>query len=399
MYYNLLFTFIRLALEFNWLLCRSGNQWGSALPFWGFCIPHIIVTGFSYILFSLTIQGSILAVVPYPFTKVINLYPYVFDENMGLQIALYNFGCLMRSGSMGLWRVKHLTEPTDRAIRSMAAGVLGITNNSSVGGVILSYIKVPYNYVSEQVISRVISGIRENLPSTPNIPVPSFVSSAASGISSSASAIGTGISDVASGAAQYLPFWKGTGGALLKDIPTTIEYNKLYPITNKTYNLNMFDKELNQITFLNKSQQSQFNISESGKRLHKLKVGLDKIFTRQLNYLIKNDSLRGSMYLVFMEKLFNYIDMNIPVFIKGLNRSLKTYNLVLKNNIQLISVKSIFPELINTDPISPVYPPFLIFHNTGKTSKNLSQSFNPEHVKQYLTNTLQVRKTLRKKGM
>lgn len=407
MYYKLLFTFIRLALEFNWIICKTGNQWGSAMPVYGFCIPHIIISGFSYILFSLIIQGAIMAVVPYPVSKIVNLYPYIFDENMGLQILLYNFGCLLRSASIGLLRVRHLTEPTNRAFRSMAVGMLGLSNQNSIQNVLLNYVREPFNYVSDVVMTRIINGIRESLPSAPSIPMPSFVSSAASGISAGASGLSgvasdavsgissvasgavSGLSSVASGAAQYLPgtdslkFWKGTGGTLLKGESNILTYNISYPITNKTTDITMFDEQLNNISFLNKEQQIEFNNSISGKKLNKLKNGLDTILQRQLNYIVKQESIRVPMYLVFMEKLFNFIELNIPVFKKGLNHSFKTYNLVIKNNIELISVKVLFPELMNTDPISPVYPPIMTLNKTIKRS----HSINPLHIKKYLNNS------------
>ena len=89
----------------------------------------------------------------------------------------------------------------------------------------------------------------------------------------------------------------------------------------------MFDKELDEITFLTKSEKELFNSSKSGKIFNKLSIKLDKILTKQLNVIVKNDNLRVSIYLVMLEKIVNTIQVNIPVFISGFNASLKPYSL------------------------------------------------------------------------
>jgi hypothetical protein len=102
------------------------------------------------------------------------------------------------------------------------------------------------------------------------------------------------------------------------------------------------------------SEKELFNSSKSGKIFNKLSIKLDKILTKQLNVIVKNDNLRVSIYLVMLEKIVNTIQVNIPVFISGFNASLKPYALVLKHDIKLIDHKILFPELLNTNPISTI---------------------------------------------
>jgi hypothetical protein len=410
-YYKILFAVTRLALEFVWLLNQSGYQWASALPFWGLCIPHIIITYFSYLMYSLIFQGGIYLVTPYPVNHLFNLYPYVFNENMALQLMTLQAGNLIRSAGLGLWRIRSLTEPTDRAIRSAAAGLLGINNEASVVGVVLSYVRVPFNFVSRNIVQRVIDGVRSNIPS---IEVGAGISSVGSGLSGAASAVGSGLTGAASavgsglsGAAStvsgYLPEmpslpgmaslpsipslpglpWRGTGGAILNN---KLHYNEVIPLKNKSFDLTMFDKELDEITFLTKSEKELFNSSKSGKMINKLSIELDKILTKQLNVIVKNDNLRVSIYLVMLEKIVNTIEVNIPVFISGFNASLKPYSLVLKHDIKLIDHKILFPELLNTNPISTIHPQIL-----NKTR------MNPSHINRYLKNA--TKRNLRKKNL
>jgi hypothetical protein len=416
-YYKILFAVTRLALEFIWLLSQSGYQWASALPFWGLCIPHIIITYFSYLMYSIVFQGGVYLLTPYPVNYLVDLYPLVFNENMALQLMSLQAGNLIRSAGLGLWRVRSLTEPTDRALRSITAGVLGINNQSSVGSVLLSYVRVPFNFVSRNIVQRVIDGVRSNLPS---IEVGAGISSVGSGLSGAASAVGSGLSGAASavgsglsGAAstvsEYLPEmsslpgmsslpsmpslpgmaslpgfpWRGTGGAVLNN---NLRYNEVIPLKNKAFDLTMFDKELDEITFLTKTERELFNSSKSGKIFNKLSIKLDNILTKQLNVLVKNDSLRVSIYLVILEKCVNFIEVNIPTFKSGFNASLKPYALVLKHDIQLINHKVLFPELLNTDPISPIYPQLNIQKNTN---------LNPAHMNRYLKSA--TRRNLRKK--
>ena len=405
-YYKILFAVTRLALEFIWLLNHSGYQWASALPFWGLCIPHIIITYFSYLMYSIVFQGGVYLLTPYPVNYLINLYPLVFNENMALQLMTLQAGNLIRSAGLGLWRIRSLTEPTDRALRSAAAGLLGLNNEASVGSVLLSYVRVPFNFVSRNIVQRVIDGVRSNMPS---IEVGAGISSVGSGISGAASVVGSGLSDAASavgsritGAAStvsdYLPElsslpslpgmsslpsfpWSGKGGAL-----NTLQYNEIVPLKNKAFDLTMFDKELDEITFLSKKERELFNSSKSGKIFNKLSIELDNILTKQLNVLVKNNNLRVSIYLVVLENCVNFIQVNIPAFKSGFNASLKPYALVLKHDIQLISHKVLFPELLNTDPISPIYPQLNIQKNTN---------LNPSHINRYLKNA--TRRNLRKK--
>jgi len=410
-YYKILFAVTRLALEFIWLLSNSGYQWASALPFWGLCIPHIIITYFSYLMYSITVQGGIFLLTPPPLNYVFSLYPFIFNENMALHIMSNQAGNLIRSAGLGLWRVRALTEPTDRAIRSAAAGLLAINNEASVGSVILSYVRVPFDFLSNQVVRRVLDGIRDNAP---NIPIPESVSGAASvvgsgisgaasavgtgitgaasvvgtGLSGAASVVGTGLSDAASAVSSRLPempdmswaSWRGKGGAMIQD---TLEYNKYYPLTDKNFDLTMFDEELDSITFLNKKEKELFNNSKKGKIFNKLSITLDKVLTKQLNVILKYDQIRVSIYLVVLEKMVNFIESNIPIFKKGFNNSLKPYSLVLKHNIELIDHRILFHELLNTDPITPIYPTI----NSHMKIHNKSKSMNPSHFKKYLKNT------------
>jgi hypothetical protein len=419
-YYKILFAVTRLALEFIWLLSNSGYQWASALPFWGLCIPHIIITYFSYLMYSLTVQGGIFLLTPPPLHNLFNLYPYIFNENMALHIMSNQAGNLIRSAGLGLWRVRALTEPTDRALRSAAAGLLAINNESSVASVILSYVRVPFEFLSNQVVRRVLDGIRENAPS---IPIAETVSGAASavgsglsgaasvvgsglsgaastvgtgitgaasvvgsGLSGAASAVGSGLSGAAASVSSKLPglpdmswtSWRGTGGAVLHE---KLQYNKHYPLTDKTFDLTMFDKELDSITFLNEKEKEIFNNTKTGKLFNKLSITLDKLLTKQLNVIVKYDEIRVSIYLVVLEKMVNFIESNIPTFKKGFNNSLKPYSLVLKNKIELIDHHILFPELLTTDPITPIYP------TINSQIRNKSKSINPSHFRKYLKNT------------
>ena len=184
-----------------------------------------------------------------------------------------------------------------------------------------------------------------------------------------------------------LPGMPWRGGALLNDKMNKLEYNKVYPLTNKTFDLTMFDTELNDITFLTKSERDEFNQSKMGKMINTLSIELDAILTTQLNYIVKQDTIRVSMYLVVMQNLVNFIMVNIPTYKKGLDKSLKTYNLVLKHDVKLIGVKSLFPELLSIDPISQIYP---LHFNTLKHNKTM----NPRHVSRYLNNTKKINKPL-----
>jgi len=405
-YYNVLFTVIRLLLELTWVLFRSGCQWGSACPFWGLCIPHIIVTWFSYIMFSVIIQGGVLLVMPVP---RINLYPYIFNENMGLQILLFNFGVLLRSVGLGVWRVRAVVEPTNRATRSMMLGLLGLQNDESVLEVMAGYIRGPVNYVSENVIGRIVDGVRQYLPSSDSIPGSGIVSGAASSVAGAATSAASSVagaatsaaSTVAGAAAQYLPstdslkFWKGTGGMLLKDTPNSLEYNKLYPITNTIFDLTMFDKELNEITFLTKSEKISFNKSKTGQNLNKLKNVLDTLLNKQLKYIVQSKEVRVSMYLIVMEKFVKVIELGIPKFKKGFAHSMEMCKLLIKNDLKLINANVLFSELLNTDFIRPTIPHEILYNNKIKNTK--SASINPLYISRFLKSPSRINKSLKKK--
>ena len=405
-------------------------------------------------MFSLTIQGGVFLLTPYPVNQLVSLYPYIFNENMVLQVLSLQGGNLIRSAGLGLWRVRSLTEPTDRALRSVAAGVLGIDNQSSVGSVILRYVRSGRNFVSQHIVERVIEGIRVNVPSVsesvsslgagvsalgsgvssalgsgvsslgsgasalgsgvsalgsrlagaseylPEMPSVSSLGSGASALGSGvSSALGSGVSSLGSGASalgsrlagasEYLPelpslsgfSWRGKGGAMLND-KYTLTYNEVIPLTNKSFDLTMFDKELDSITFLNKKEKELFNNSRSAKIFNKLSFEMDKIITKQLNVIVKNDSIRVSIYLKAMEQFVNTIFVNIPTFKHGFNASLKPYSVVLKHDIQLIDPKVIFPELLNTDPLSPIYPSIL----PSKLNNRNTLKLNPSHIRRYLSN-------------
>jgi hypothetical protein len=76
--------------------------------------------------------------------------------------------------------------------------------------------------------------------------------------------------------------------------------------------------------------------------------------------------------------------VNIPTFKHGLDKSLKTYKLVLKHDVKLIGVKSLFPELLTIDPISQIYP--LQFNTLKHKNVKHNKSMNPRHVKRFLNN-------------
>jgi hypothetical protein len=298
---------------------------------------------------------------------------------MGLQILLYQVGVATRHSFLGLWRARSLVEPTNNAVRSMLVGMLGIDNEQSVSEKLMGYIRVPIDYISENVIARITQGVSALLPSAPSIPVSSMLSSAATGVAGVASTAASGVAGAASTAAEYLPsvdslkFWRGTGGALLKDTPSTLIYNNKYQNISDSYDINMFNNELNNISFLTKSQQNDFNNSKVGKNLNKLKKELDKALSSQLDVIVKQSELRVSMNVVIMEKFLNLIESNIPKFKKGFKNCMNTTKLLIKHDIKLIDSSLLFPELLNENFINPVLPQKLLMNINSRPFKKLKK--------------------------
>ena len=180
---------------------------------------------------------------------------------------------------------------------------------------------------------------------------------------------------------------------LLKNTPNSLEYNKLYPITDNIFDLTMFDKELNEITFLTKSERVSFNKSKTGQNLNKLKNVLDTLLNKQLNYIIQHKEVRVSMYLIVMEKFVKIIELGIPTFKKEFNKSMETCKLLIKNDVKLMNVNVLFPELLTTDFIKPKFPEEIL-HNKKITR---STSINPLYISRFLKSPSRINKSLKKK--
>jgi hypothetical protein len=451
-YYAILFAIIRLSLELTWLMARTGSQWGNTLLFYGFGIPHLLTGAMSYILFWLIVQGGVLAIIPVPQLNFI--YNVIFNEDMLLSILTLQFGVVIRHMMSGVWRARALIEPGNRITRSFFVGLLGIDQAESVSEYLIGLVRGPAEYVSESVIGRIVSGVSAYLPdvtggvsgaaSTVATGVSGVASTVATGVSGAASTVATGVSGVAGRAASYLPsasnvasgvsgvagraasylpsastvatgvsdvagkatsylpsadklkFWGGSGQLILKNAPTTLEYNKLYPVSNTNVDITIFDKQLNDISFLTKSERLEFNNSKLGKNLNALKKRLDKLLVKQLDIAVQQKELRVSMLLIIMDKLINIIHLNIPTFKNAFFGSIKTYKLMLKHDIELIDAKLLFPELLKTPNIPANISPLLIHYDNkalrhSKTLRhtkalrhNKSHSLNPLHINRFL---------------
>jgi len=429
-YYALLFAVLRLSLELTWLMARSGSQWGNTLLFYGFGIPHLLTGTISYILFWLIVQGGALAIIPIP--RLNFIYDVIFNEDMLLSILTLQFGVVIRHMMSGVWRARALIEPGNRITRSFFVGLLGIDQAESVSEYLIGLVRGPAEYVSESVIGRIVSGVSAYLPdvtggvsgaastvatgvsgvaSTVATGVSGVASTVATGVSGAASTVATGVSGAAGRAAAYLPsastvatgvsdvagrataylpsadklkFWGGSGQMILKNAPTTLEYNKLYPVTNTNVDITIFDKQLNDITFLTKSERLEFNNTKLGKNLNSLKKKLDKLLVKQLDIAVQQKELRVSMLLIIMDKLINIIHLNIPTFKNAFFSSIKTYKLMLKHNIELIDAKLLFPELLETPHIPANISPILQYYNPKAIRKTKYHSLNPLHVNKFL---------------
>jgi hypothetical protein len=277
--------------------------------------------------------------------------------------------------------------PGSGVASSVASGISGAastvaTGVSDVAGRAVSYLpEMPGSGVASSVASG-ISGAASTVATGV-----SDVAGRAVSYLPSASTMTTGVSDVAGRAAAYLPsadrlkFWGGSGQMILKNAPTTLEYNKLYPVTNTNVDITIFDKQLNDITFLTKSERLDFNNSKLGKNLNALKNKLDTLLVKQLNIAVEHKELRVSMLLIIMDKLINIIDLNISMFKKAFIGSIKTYKLMLKHDVKLIDAKLLFPELLKEPNIPVMNSPVLKYYNTNAKHKRLrhtkSYSLNP----------------------
>ena len=374
LYYKMLWTLIRLSLEFNHLMARTGVQWCNACPLWTLGVGQCIVLFSNWVLFNLIINGAVLAVVPVP---QLSIHPYVFNEGMLLDLMFFQLGHLIHESFSGILRIKGILSPSTRGLRILGEQATGI-EFSQLGSTLWSYVKGPVDSVSGYVVQKWKSGMYDIMPESASSFVSGIGSAASSGLGTVGSAAVSGLGTVGSAAvsglgtvgsavgsrlgsgAGYLSsaavsgtgyvtsWWKGTGGAKgNRRRHKVLNVNDTHKLTIKTYNLIDFE-EFETISFLNKTQQEEFNTSTIGKNFNKLKSIMDKKLQSQLEQILQYDELKVSMFLVEIGNMLDVIvDYGIPYFKDNYTKNMKLYKDVIKYDLKLIDVKLLFPELLN----------------------------------------------------
>jgi hypothetical protein len=278
----------------------------------------------------------------------------------------FQLGHLIHESFSGILRIKGILSPSTRGLRILGEQATGI-EFSQLGSTLWSYVKGPVDSVSEYVVQKWKSGMYDIMPESASSFVSGIGSAASSGLGTVGSAAVSGLGTVGSavglrigsgagylssaavsGTGYVTSWWKGTGGAKgTKRRHKVLNLNDRHKLTNKTYNLIDFE-EFETISFLNKTQQEEFNTSTIGKNFNKLKSIMDKKLQSQLEQILQYDELKVSMFLVEIGNMLDVIvDYGIPYFKDNYTKNMKLYKDVIKYDLKLIDVKLLFPELLN----------------------------------------------------
>jgi hypothetical protein len=321
-------------------------------------------------LYCFVIQGAVFFVLPIPDYSI---YPLVFNEGYLLDLMAVQLGGLVLTLFNGLNRIRNITNPGNRALGLFAESA-GLYNAKDY---VWGLIEGPYNYVTDELVSRLtsrLSGLMPDSVSSLGSSVVSGVSTLGSSVASSASTIGSsvasgasslasGASSLASGASSlasgagaaknYLKsYWTGSGGS---NSPKLI-VNQEYDLTEKSFNLVDFE-EFDKISLLTPEQQKEFNKSTMGKNLNRLKTIMDNVFIKNMEHILKFETLRVSEFMIYIGNILdNIVDNGMPYFRQSFSNHVEVYKELKKHNLKVINTKQFFPELLNIDIETFLHP-------------------------------------------
>jgi X-X-X-Leu-X-X-Gly heptad repeat protein len=314
-------------------------------------------------LYFFVIEGAVFFVLPIP---NYNIYPLVFNEGYLLDMMAVQLGGLVLSFFNGLNRIRNLSNPGNRALGLFAESAGLYRAKDFIWGIL----EVPYNYVTDEIVSRLsskLSGLMPDSVSSLGSSVVSGVSSVGSTVVSGASSVGStvasGASSLVSGASSlvsgagaaknYLTsYWTGTGGSISPKLIATQEYE----LTEKSFNLLDFE-EFDKISLLTPAQQKEFNKSPMGKNLNRLKTIMDNVFIKNMEHILKFETLRVSEFMVYVGHILdNIVDNGMPYFRQSFSNHVEVYKELKKYNLKVINTKQFFPELLNIDIETFLHP-------------------------------------------
>jgi hypothetical protein len=367
LYYKMLWTLTRFCLEYIYLMTRLGMEFCNMAPLWTLGIGQCLLIYLLWILYCFVIQGAVFFVLPIPNYSI---YPLVFNEGYLLDFMAVQLGGLVLTLFNGLNRIRNITNPANRALGLFAESA-GLYNAKDY---VWGLIEGPYNYVTDEVVGRLTSRLSGLMPdsvsslgssvvsgvSTLSSSVASGASTIGSSVASSASTIGSsvasGASSLASGASSlvsgagaaknYLKsYWTGSGGS---NSPKLI-VNQEYDLTEKSFNLVDFE-EFDKISLLTPEQQKEFNKSTMGKNLNRLKTIMDNVFIKNIEHILKFETLRVSEFMIYIGNILdNIVDNGMPYFRQSFSDHVEVYKELKKHKLKVINTKQFFPELLSID--------------------------------------------------
>ena len=363
LYYKMLWTLTRFCLEYIYLMTRLGMEFCNMAPLWTLGIGQCFLLYVLWILYFFVIEGAVFFVLPIP---NYNIYPLVFNEGYLLDMMAVQLGGLVLSFFNGLNRIRNLSNPGNRALGLFAESA-GLYRAKDV---IWGILEVPYNYVTDELVSRLtskLSGLMPDSVSSLGSSVVSGVSSVGSTVVSGASSVGStvasGASSIVSGASSlvsgagvaknYLKsYWTGTGGSNSPKLIATQEYE----LTEKSFNLVDFE-EFDKISLLTPEQQKEFNKTPMGKNLNRLKTIMDNVFIKNMEHILKFETLRVSEFMVYVGHILdNIVDNGMPYFRQSFSNHVEVYKELKKHKLKVINTKQFFPELLNIDIETFLHP-------------------------------------------
>jgi hypothetical protein len=356
LYYKMLWTLTRFCLEYIYLMTRLGMEFCNMAPLWTLGIGQCFLLYVSWILYFFVIEGAVFFVLPIP---NYNIYPLVFNEGYLLDMMAVQLGGLVLSFFNGLNRIRNISNPGNRALGLFAESAGLYRAKDFIWGIL----EVPYNYVTDELVSRLsskLSGLMPDSVSSLGSSVVSGVSSVGSTVVSGASSVGStvasGASSLVSGAGvakNYLKsYWTGTGGSNSPKLIATQEYE----LTEKSFNLVDFE-EFDKLSLLTPAQQKEFNKTPMGKNLNRLKTIMDNVFIKNMEHILKFETLRVSEFMVYVGHILdNIVDNGMPYFRQSFSNHVEVYKELKKHKLKVINTKQFFPELLNIDIETFLHP-------------------------------------------